>query len=59
MTVRFVTRRVQALTEGQAAPDVVSALEDLVHLYEAWGEPEKTADYRALLREAAEAEASD
>ncbi len=34
-------------------------LGELIELYDAWGKPEKAAEYRALLQEAEEAEASD
>ncbi len=46
-------------TQLQAGPDVVSVLGDLVQVYEAWGKPEKAAEYRALLREAEGAEAPE
>ncbi len=35
-----------------------ASIERLVHLYDAWGKPEKAAEYRELLREAEDAEAS-
>jgi serine/threonine protein kinase/tetratricopeptide (TPR) repeat protein len=36
-----------------------SALAALIELYDAWDKPERAAEYRALLREAKEAESSD
>ncbi len=36
-----------------------SALTELVDLYEAWGKPEKAAEYRALLRRVEKAKASE
>jgi tetratricopeptide (TPR) repeat protein len=37
---------------GTSRADRADALDSLIDLYDAWGKPEKAAEYRALLREA-------